>query len=133
MRRLLVFLFPLLVFCTTVFSREDSPAVQAAKREQERRAKIKSVRVFTNKDIQEYLAIHKSIPTAEGVVVEDSGPQTQTNEAIDPYEKEEQYWRARYQEAQSRITAATDKINQLQAEADDLTRAFYATPDSEKR
>jgi hypothetical protein len=133
MRRLLLFLSPLLALSVVCFAEEDSPAVQAAKRERERRAKIKSVRVFTNKDIQEYLAKHKSIPAEEQADVDDSAPQTQTSETVDPYEKEEQYWRSRYRDAAARITAAKDKINQLQAEADDLTRAFYATADPHKR
>ena len=132
MRSLFLFLFPFLALSILCFAEDDSPAVQAAKRERERRAKITSVRVFTNKDIQEYLEKHKSIPGVESVV-EEPAPQTQTSEAVDPYEKEEQYWRGRYRTAAGRITAAKDKINQLQAEADDLTRAFYATPDAAKR
>jgi hypothetical protein len=108
---------------------EDSAAVQAAKRERERRAKLQPGRTFTNKDIQEYLAKHKSIPgMTEGV----EEPQTQTQNT-EPDESSEQFWQAKHQAVADRISAAQAKIDETQNDIDTLTKAFYEVSDQNRK
>ena len=129
MRILVAIIF---IFIAISFVRgEDSPAVQAAKRERERRAKLQPGRTFTNKDIQDYLAKHKSIPGMnEGVVDPETQTQTQSTE---PDESSEQFWQAKHQAVAERISAAQSKIDQIQNDIDTLTKAFYEVSDENRK
>ena len=129
MRILVAIIF---IFIAISFVRgEDSPAVQAAKRERERRAKLQPGRTFTNKDIQDYLAKHKSIPgMIEGVVDPETQTQTQSTE---PDESSEPFWQAKHQAVAERISAAQSKIDQIQNDIDTLTKAFYEVSDENRK
>jgi hypothetical protein len=127
-----IFIAVLLIFTANTFlCAEDSPAVQAAKRERERRAKLQPGRSFTNKDIQEYLAKHKSIP---GMTENVQEPETQTqtqNSELD--ESSEAFWQGKHQTVEERISEAQSKIDQIQGDIDTLTKAFYEVSDENRK
>ena len=127
-----IFAAIIFLFIAISFARaEDSPAVQAAKREQERRAKLQPGRTFTNKDIQEYLAKHKSIPgMTEGVVEPETQTQTQNTE---PDGSSEQFWQGKHQAVAERISSAQSKIDQIQSDIETLTKAFYEVSDENRK
>lgn len=111
---------------------EDTPAVQAAKRERERRANLKPGRSFTNKDIQDYVAKHPSIPSSS--IGSTPEPQTQTQTAETSADQaNEQFWRGKHAAVKQRIDAAQAKTTQLQTDIDTLTEAFYQVSDENRR
>jgi len=132
-----VLLTALLFLIVSISHSEDSAIVQAAKKERERRAKLKAGRVFTNKDVQEFVAKNPT-PVREGME-----PETQTQPAdeegtdIEDVNKEleqsEEYWRKRYREVSGRLNDAEKVVREIQKEVDDLTRAFYALSDVEQK
>ena len=133
------FLIPLLFFLFVSISHsDDSEVVKAAKKERERRSKLKTGRVYTNKDVQEFVAKNPT-PVREGTEPE---PQSQPAEEAEAADLEdvnrdlalsEEYWRKRYREVSSRLKDAEQAAAEIQKEVDDLTRAFYALSDVEQR
>lgn len=132
----LFFYFGLMVifFVSVSFAQQKVNLVELAKKEKERRAKTKTVKVFTNQDIAEFKAKN---PQPEGeaqptqTAETTSQPEaTQTPETAQPDRAtDEQYWRNRYKEAVERVEQAEKKLNDLQSDVNALTRAFYAEGD----
>jgi hypothetical protein len=115
----------------------DSPLMQAAKKERERREKMKTagkpVKSFTNQDIQEFKAKNKDMESStEGEQAEEATESETTTEttttATDPSQNEEM-WRKRSREAAERIKNAEEKLATLQTDINALTQAFYAESD----
>jgi len=131
-----VLLAVLLSLIVSVSNSEDSAVVQAARKERERRAKLKTGRVFTNKDVQEFAAKHPT-PVKEGMEPETQPVEETESGEIEDVNKElaesEAYWRKRYKEVARRVQASEKDIAEIQKEVDDLTRAFYALNDVEQR
>lgn len=115
----------------------DSPLMQAAKKERERREKLKTAakptKSFTNQDIEEFKAKNKDADKSgegetEEATAEDTSmapEDTTTSNAA----QDEQKWRDRSHEAVERVKSAEDKIQQLQTDINALTQAFYAESD----
>jgi hypothetical protein len=130
MRYVLIVL--LLLTAVSIARAEDSPAVQAAKRERERRAKLSLGRTFTNKDIQEYVAKHPSIPASAASTSSEPETQTQTAEAtVD--ESSVEFWQAKHLLVVQRISVAQAKIDEIQNDINTLTKAFYEVVDENKK
>jgi hypothetical protein len=125
----------LLVFLLQSSIAEDSALVQAAKKEKERRAKIAASKTFTNKDIEDFKRKNNIEDDSSSAA---NQPQTQPAEETKSKEEnqkkpdladDEQYWRGRHQEANERLQAAEQKVNELQSDVNALTRQFYAESD----
>jgi DNA repair exonuclease SbcCD ATPase subunit len=130
-----------LVYCqqtqTAPASAGDSPLVRAAKKEAERREKLKAstkpTKSFTNQDIEEFKAKNKDADkgTGEGeaegeATTDDSSTAEETTTASG---QDEQKWRDKSHEAVERVKNAEEKIQQLQTDINALTQAFYAESD----
>lgn len=133
-----ILLTALLFVLVSISHAEDSAIVKAAKKERERRAKLKIGRVFTNKDVQEFVAKNPT-PEREGMEPE---AQTQTSEEAEAtdiedvnkeLEQSEEYWRKRYRGVSGRLHDAEKVVREIQKEVDDLTRAFYTLNDAEQK
>ncbi len=136
--KLPVLLTALLFLIVSIIHSEDSQLVKAAKKERERRAKLKTGKVFTNKDVQEFVAKNPT-PEREGMEPETQSQPAEDVEAADledvnrDLEQSEKYWRKRYQEVSGRLQNAEKTVGEIQKEVDDLTRAFYALSDVEQK
>ena len=125
----IIFLFGLLfVFAVTTCSAEDSPLVQAAKKEKERRAKIEPTKVLTNQDIEEVrkkttLGI-ESTSTEESTTEAKQG-ETKTAEKEKDLATDESYWTGRRETAEAKVSAAEAKVRQLQDDISTMNKAFY--------
>lgn len=129
------------VFLASVSLAQDSPLVEAAKKEKERRAKVKGTKVFTNQDIQEFKKKNniedeeEVVSTEEEGEPESAGAEKTPKTAAKEKEKEkdlsmnEEYWRGRYQNASARVQQAQEKVNQLQSDINSLNQQFYAEGD----
>jgi hypothetical protein len=134
MKKMFLLIGVLFAFVTASYA-EDSPLVKAAKKEKERRAKTEAKKTLTNQDIED---IRKKQPSSgiETAAVEDETAGTDESktastakkEQVDPTQTEE-YWRARKQEVNSRVSEAQTRVEQLQSEINSLTQAFYAEGD----
>ena len=143
MKRLVLNVGVMLIFVVGLSFAEDSPLVKAAKREKERRAKVKSEKTFTNKDIEDFKAKNKdSEPDAQGENQADQvngtqGEQTeaqpadqdQTTEPESDSAKDEQYWRDKYAEIAQNMKESEEKVQRLQEEMNGLRIAYYAEQD----
>lgn len=119
--------------------KKDSPLVQAAKKEQERRGKIESAKTktFTNQDIQDFKEKNKDqgwdtdsdADSAEQTEPIEAQEQEQTSSQEKDLANDEQYWRNRHSEAVARLNAAQQNVERIQSEFNALQRAFYAEGD----
>lgn len=115
----------------------DSPLMQAAKKERERREKLKAstkpTKSFTNQDIQDFKAKNKDADkgTGEGEGEEATDESSTTTEETTSTTDApvEQQWRDRSHEAVERIKSAEEKVQKLQTDINALTQAFYAESD----
>lgn len=136
--KLPVLLTALLFLIVSTSHSEDSAVVKAARKERERRANLKIGKVFTNKDVQEFVAKNPT-PEKEGMEPETQSQPAEDMEAADledvnrDLEQNEQYWRARYHEVSGRLQSAEKAVSEIQKQVDDLTRAFYALSDAEQK
>ncbi len=136
--KLPVLLTALLFLIVSISHADDSAVVKAARKERERRAKLKTGRVFTNKDVQEFVAKNPT-PVKEGMEPETQSQPAEDAEAVDledvnrDLEQREEYWRKRNHEVSGRLQSAEKAVNAIQKEVDDLTRAFYALNDVEQK
>ncbi len=114
----------------------DSPLMEAAKKERERREKSKDVgkpvKSFTNQDIEEFKIKNKDYESssAESEPVEEVTDPSTTPESTtpDPAQDEEQ-WRKRSRDLAERTKNAEEKLEKLQSDVNALTQAFYAESD----
>jgi DNA repair exonuclease SbcCD ATPase subunit len=128
-----------LVYCqqtqTAPAAGADSPLVKAAKKERERREKLKAsakpTKSFTNADIEEFKAKNKDADRGSA-----EGEQEATTDEMSPEEtttandaKVEEQWREKSHEANERVKTAEEKIEKLQTDINALTQAFYAESD----
>jgi DNA repair exonuclease SbcCD ATPase subunit len=127
-----------LVYCqqtqTAPAAEFDSPLMKAAKKERERRDKLKAstkqTKSFTNQDIEEFKAKNKDADkSGEGETTEDTSATPEDTTTSTPGAEEEQKWRDRSHEAVERVKNAEEKIQQLQTDINALTQAFYAESD----
>lgn len=128
-----------LVYCqtqTAPAAAGDSPLVRAAKKERERREKLKAsekpTKSFTNQDIEEFKAKNKDADKGEGetegeATTDDSSTSEETTTT--PSGQDEQQWRDKSHEAVERVKNAEEKVQQLQTDINALTQAFYAESD----
>ena len=136
--KLLVLLTSLLFLIVSISQSEDSAVVKAARKERERRAKLTIGKVYTNKDVQEFVAKNPT-PVKEGMEPETQSQPSEETDAADledvtrDLEQSEKYWRTRYREVSGRLQGAEKAVRQLQKEVDDLTRAFYVLSDAEQK
>lgn len=128
MKRLLLLLSIVFVFLVSTCFSQDSPVVEAAKKEKERRAHLKSpARVLTNQDIDKFKAAH---PTSGG---SDSQTQTNPTEQTDqqqagkkeekapvPLSDNEEYWRGRAEAIAKQISDLQQRADQLQSDINAL-------------
>ncbi len=126
-----------LVYCqqtqTAPAASGDSPLVQAAKKERERREKLKEAakpaKSFTNQDIEEFKARNKDVESStEEATAEESTPVETTTPTTND-EANEKKWRDRSHVAVERIKNAEEKIEKLQSDINALTQSFYAEAD----
>lgn len=110
------------IFFVTISSAEDSPLVEAAKKEKARRAQMKSpAPVLTNQDVDKFKQKHQIAGESQTQTAEATDQeQQQANDTVKKEEKtqvplsdNERYWRQKTQ-------AINDQINQLQQRADQL-------------
>lgn len=129
-----------LVYCqqtqTAPAARVDSPLMEAAKKERERREKLKAstkqTKSFTNQDIEDFKAKNKDADkSGEGEAEEATGDDTSatSEETTTSTQQDEQKWRDRSHEAVERVKDAEEKIQKLQTDINALTQAFYAESD----
>ncbi len=128
-----------LVYCQTQTAPAagDSPLVRAAKKERERREKLKTstkpTKSFTNQDIEEFKAKNKdadkSSPEGEDSTGEDTSMTPEETTTSNADAQTEQRWRDKSHEAVERVKGAEEKIQQLQTDINALTQAFYAESD----
>ena len=138
-----LFLLPLIfVFLVSFSFAEDSPLVQAAKREKERREKLKQpAKVLTNQDIQKFKEkqgdTEESAETQESTPADASTATDQTAADKDKKEKgggdDEEYWRARSAEASRAVEEAQKKVDEIQNDVDALWRAQTAVDDGQQK
>jgi DNA repair exonuclease SbcCD ATPase subunit len=130
-----------LVFCqqtqTAPAAGVDSPLMRAAKKERERREKIKTAakptKSFTNQDIEEFKAKNKDADKSgegetEEATAEDTS-MTPEDTTTSDLAQDEQKWRDKSHDAVERVKDAEEKIQQLQTDINALTQAFYAESD----
>lgn len=140
MKRLLVNVGLILIFFVAVSFADDSALVKAAKREKARRAKVKSEKTFTNKDIEDFKAKNKD--TEAVVEGENQGEQTGEQTEAEPAEGEttepqaeenkgndEKYWKDRYTDVADNLKEAEERLQNLQEEMNGLRIAYYAEQD----
>jgi len=102
---------------------------EAAKEEKERRARAeKPVVALDNKS----LAAHgkdQKLTVAEGVSTPAAGAASTDPELDEAAVRDESYWRNRGLQIRQQWRAAADRVGELQGEAEDLRRRFYAADD----
>jgi len=130
-----------LVYCQTQTAPAaggDSPLMQAAKKERERREKLKASekqpKSFTNQDIEDFKAKNKDADKSgevegEDATGEDTSATTEETTTSTPGAQDEQKWRDKSHDANERVKDAEDKIQKLQTDVNALTQAFYAESD----
>jgi hypothetical protein len=129
-----------LVYCqtqTTPDAGGDSALVKAAKKERERRDKLKTsakpTKSFTNQDIEAFKAKNKdadrSSTEGEDSTGEDTSMTPEETTTSNADAQTEQKWRDRSHEAVERVKSAEEKIEKLQTDVNALTQAFYAESD----
>lgn len=128
-----------LVYCqqtqTAPAAGGDSPLVRAAKKERERREKLKTAakptKSFTNQDIEDFKAKNKDADkgATEGEEAEDTSMTPEETTTSTPDAKVEQQWRDKSHEAVERVKSAEEKVEKLQTDINALTQAFYAESD----
>ena len=120
----------MLIFFVGVSLAADSLA-ELAKKEKERRAKMKATKTFTNQDIEDYKAKHPTPGSGYEGSGKTEGTETAKNEEGKEKDKtnSEEYWRGRYQETNDRVKGAQEKSDGLQSDINALTRSFYAEGD----
>ena len=128
-----------LVYCqqtqTAPAAGGDSPLVRAAKKERERREKLKTAakptKSFTNQDIEDFKAKNKDADkgATEGEEGEDTSMTPEETTTSTPDAKVEQQWRDKSHEAVERVKSAEEKVEKLQTDINALTQAFYAESD----
>jgi chromosome segregation ATPase len=131
-----------LVYCqqtqTAPAARVDSPLMEAAKKERERREKLKAAekqtKSFTNQDIEDFKAKNKDADKsgegeAEEATAEDTSATSEETTTSTPGAQDEQKWRDKSHEAVERVKDAEEKIQKLQTDINALTQAFYAESD----
>lgn len=128
-----------LVYCqqtqTAPAASGDSPLVQAAKKERERREKLKEAakpaKSFTNQDIEEFKARNKDVEssTEEEATTEETPTLEETTTSIFNDVENEKKWRNRSHAAVERVKNAEEKIEKLQSDINALTQSFYAESD----
>ncbi|HET6266828.1 MAG TPA: hypothetical protein VFG11_03855 [Acidobacteriota bacterium] len=110
---------------------EDSALVKAAKEEKARRAAAgPAKKSFTNKDIQAYLAKHKSPPSRSTQSQTQTAPDEQEPDILVRFKEKEEYWRGRYREVAVGITDAQKKVDALKAKLKDLHNKATGMPGS---
>lgn len=129
-----------LVYCQTQTAPSaggDSSLVKAAKKERERREKLKTsakpTKSFTNQDIEEFKAKNKdadkSSTEGEDSTGEDTSMTPEETTTSNADAQAEQKWRDKSHEAVERVNNAEEKIEKLQTDINALTQAFYAESD----
>ena len=133
MKRLLFQIGLLFVFLVSVSFAQDSTLAEVAKKEKERRAKLKASKTFTNKDVEEWKAKQKSSGALiEGESAAPAGEgQTAESETAQPSKEgdvsnNEEYWRKKAQDADERLKKAEEKVNGVQSDINALNRAWYS-------
>lgn len=108
---------------------------EAMRAEKERRAKVqKPVVVLDNKSLEAHgkdqkLTIAAGDPAAEASDAADASATAKRAEDAAAAARDEEYWRSRGLEIRERWRAASDRIDELQSEAESLRRRFYAADD----
>jgi DNA repair exonuclease SbcCD ATPase subunit len=129
-----------LVYCqqtqTAPAARVDSPLMEAAKKERERREKLKAstkeTKTFTNQDIEDFKAKNKDADKSgegEEATADDTSGTSEETTTSNSDAQNEQKWRDKSHEAVERVKDAEEKIQKLQTDINALTQAFYAESD----
>jgi hypothetical protein len=128
-----------LVYCQTQTAPDaggDSALVKAAKKERERREKLKTAakptKSFTNQDIEAFKAKNKDADRStegEDSTGEDISMTPEETTTSNADAQTEQKWRDRSNEAVERVKSAEEKLEKLQTDINALTQAFYAESD----
>lgn len=118
--------FVLLLFATVSIAVAADSLADVAKKEKERRAKLKSTqtRTYTNKDIEDFIAKNG---TSNGTIDSSDGSNPSATDATATpedtsstdinSEKNEQAWRQRFDDAQKKIDDAQKKYDDARANA----------------
>jgi len=110
---------------------EDSALVKASKEEKARRAAAgPAKKSFTNKDIQAYLAKHKSPASRSPQTQTQTAPDEQEPDILVRFREKEEYWRGRYKEVATEITDAQKKVDVINAKLKDLNNKATGMPGS---
>ncbi|MCI0443428.1 hypothetical protein L0244_19495 [bacterium] len=128
-----------LVYCQTQTAPDaggDSALVKAAKKERERREKLKTsakpTKSFTNQDIEAFKAKNKDADRStegEDLTGEDTSMTPEETTTSNADAQTEQKWRDKSHEAVERVKSAEEKLEKLQTDINALTQAFYAESD----
>jgi chromosome segregation ATPase len=127
----LVVLFLGSLIAAVFVAAEDSALVKAAKEEKARRAQVgPAKKTFTNKDIQAYLAKHKSPPPRYPQSQTQTAPEEQEPDILLRFKEKEEYWRGRYKEVAAQINDAQKKVDTLTVKLKDLNNKATGMPGS---
>lgn len=138
-RRLILLAVALGLLLAPVVHATDPDLVELSKKEKARRAQTGAHKTFTNKDIEAFKAKNKQGgKNASSSTKAVNQPQTQEETSEDTssedapvydFDKEEVYWRGRYQEAKARIEKAQKEVDRLQPIVDQLKQTYVESKD----
>jgi hypothetical protein len=142
MKRLLLLLSIVFVFLVSISFAADSPLVEAAKKEKERRAQLKGpARVLTNQDIEKFKEKHpgtggsnsqtQTSPTATEDQQQTEQPEKKEQKEI-PLSDNEEYWRGRAEEIAKQISDLQQRADQLQSDVNALWMAGTAADNGQQ-
>jgi len=138
MKQLFLLLSLVFVFVIAQAFAQDSPLVEAAKKEKARREQLKKpARVLTNQDIEKF---KEKNPTAEGqaqtsTVAEpdqQSEKQAKQEEKKVPLYNDEKYWRDRAQAISDQISELEKRTQELQSDVNALWMAGTASDNGQQ-
>jgi len=137
MKRLFLLFSLVLVFLVAHSFAEDSPLVEAAKKEKARRAQLKSpARTLTNQDIEKF---KEKNPAAEGQAqTSTAAPEEQADKQEKQVEKkvplydDEKYWRDKAQAISDQIGQLEKRTQELQSDINALWMAGTASDNGQQ-
>ena len=140
MKKLVFQLGLLLIFFVSVSFTQDSDLVELAKKEKERRAKVKASKTFTNKDLEEWKAKQKAAGaiTDEEETAATSDQEEATAGSAQPTGEQdlgsnEDYWKDKTKETNARVKEAQEKVDGAQTDINALNRLWYQGGNDDQR
>ena len=118
--------FVLLLFATVSIAVAADSLTDIAKKEKERRAKLKATKTYTNKDIEDFIAKNGTNGTTDSSGGSSNPSETAGDASATPEDqassdlhsdKNEQAWRQRFDDAQKKVDDAQKKYDDARANA----------------